>query len=179
MLFLQCKGQKDSLPGKNYRVDESIKKKTGKLSGPGSATMDVTWLTDNKEMPVVSGKGQPAFSFYHTEKDTTTVFIMPWLTPGVGIIVRLFEDTAVLFHVISPRDPHPSFKLHPGDSAYLGSIMVKAASGKLVLAAPPVPGQVIEGYFEFESEVYYEKDREGPDSKKIYKATGYFNANKM
>lgn len=180
MLFLlvQCKGQKDSLPGKGYQIDASVKKKTGKLK-PGNATVDVSWLDNNEQIPFVSNKNHPSYSYYQTEKDTTTVFIMPMFTPGVGIAVTLFGDTAILLHFISPRNPAPSFRLSQSDSSYSGSIEVKSASAKLVLANAPSPGLPIQGYFEFESEVYYEKNSEGPDSKKIYKATGYFNANKM
>lgn len=178
ILFAPCEGQSTSY-GEGYQVDGSLKKETEKLTDLTSAVMDVTWLTDGKETPVVSAPSHPALSFCHWEKDTMTIVIMPWLMQGLGVQILILKDTVVISHFINPKHPSPSYKLLPDDPEYSGSIVVKSVSAKLVLTEPVTPGQCVQGYFEMESEVYFEKNNDGPDSKKIYRAKGYFNAKKM
>jgi hypothetical protein len=89
----------------------------------------------------------------------------------------LVKDSAIVTHIISPRDAEPSFKLLPTDP-FMRAISVPAKTIKLVLSAVPAPGKPIAGYVEFESAVFYQKGA-AKDIERAYKAVGYFNAAKM
>lgn len=163
-----------------YTIDPAIQPIIAKkkLDGMFGAALDIEWIENGKDAGLpLSGKAYPSMANYLMQSDVIVITLIPGLSLGAMVSIELVKDSAIVTHIISPRDAEPQFKLLPTDSL-MRSIAVSAKTAKLVLAAPPVPGKPIEGHIEFETIVFYQKDGTGL-IERTYKAAGYFKAAKM
>jgi hypothetical protein len=163
-----------------FAIDPDLPKAIAqkKLDVMFAASLDIEWIENGKDAGFpLSGKAYPCMANYFVQSDTITIALIPGLAMGALLSIQLVKDSAIITHILSPRDYEPSFKLLPTET-FAQAISVPAKTVKLLLAAAPMPGKPIEGFVEFESVVFYQKDAAG-DIARTYKATGYFKAAKM
>lgn len=176
--FYSC-AQDTIIEKKGYTVNPSISKKIRELEiTKGQAQLKMEWMVEGKpfKYPLLTGE-LPCYSFCHYENDTTKVDIYT-MFGMIGLRIFFYKDSAWLFHFISSKDRDlKSFKKSPQDKEYRFSPDIGPEKFKLILVSNPTTGIPPAGYIEFESLEYYQKG-ELTDKKTIFKATGYFLAEK-
>lgn len=123
-----------------------------------------------------------AFSSF-VSGDTAIVIIIPKQSASGGFRINIIGDSSKCFHFIMGADQINTggfLKLYQTDSSYKNELLVPPKTCKLILSKEPEfkEGEIIEGYIEFESQVYYykneTKDKKSPDGKMQWYVSGYF-----